>query len=147
MQRDRENEAREKADKEAARKRDQEIKVKLDEQLLEKREAKQRELQDNKKYIQMVMEQDQKANDDMKRKKIEQRTRDLEIQKYQRMQMGEPIEADKPELGSPSVSSITKRKNKLIKRQGGPMTADELRLNKSLLQEISHMKKKERDSY
>ena len=142
MQRDRENEAREKADKEAARKRDQEIKVKLDEQLLEKREAKQRELQDNKKYIQMVMEQDQKANDDMKRKKIEQRTRDLEIQKYQRMQMGEPIEADKPELGSPSVSSITKRK-----RQGGPMTADELRLNKSLLQEISHMKKKERDSY
>ena len=93
------------------------------------------------------MEQDQKANDDMKRKKIEQRTRDLEIQKYQRMQMGEPIEADKPELGSPSVSSITKRKNKLIKRQGGPMTADELRLNKSLLQEISHMKKKERDSY
>ena len=31
MQRDRENEAREKADKEAARKRDQEIKVKLDE--------------------------------------------------------------------------------------------------------------------
>lgn len=31
------------------------------------------------------MEQDQKHNNDIKRKKIEQRAKDLEIQKYQRM--------------------------------------------------------------
>lgn len=37
------------------------------------------------------MEQDQKANDDIRRKKIEQRARDLEIQKYQRMQMGDTV--------------------------------------------------------
>ena len=33
----------------------------------------------------MVMDQDQKANDDIKRKKIEQRAKVLEIQKFQRM--------------------------------------------------------------
>lgn len=91
----------------------------------------------------MVMEQDQKANDDMRRKKMEQRARDLEIQKYQRMQMGEVIEAD-PEMGSPSVASIPRRKRQ--GQIGGPMTTEELRLNKSLLYEISNLKKKERQS-
>lgn len=51
MQRDRENEAKEKAQKDAARKRDQDIRIQLDQQLQEKKEAKQRELVDNKKYI------------------------------------------------------------------------------------------------
>lgn len=50
-------------------------------------------------------------------------------------------EAD-PETGSPSVASVPRRKRQ--GQIGGPMTAEELRLNKSLLQEISNMKKKER---
>lgn len=40
IQRDRENEEKEKAQKEAARRRDQEIKVKLDQQLQEKKERR-----------------------------------------------------------------------------------------------------------
>lgn len=33
----------------------------------------------------MVIEQDQRANDDMKKKKLEKRAKDIEIQKYQKM--------------------------------------------------------------
>ena len=64
------------------------------------------------------------------------------------MQAGDFIEDDKTsiaQLGAPSITSITKKKRQ--GHVGGPMTSEELRLNKGLLVEISNMKKMERDAY
>lgn len=67
--------------------------------------------------------------------------------------MGELPDGDQTDLaslaqngnGAPSVISISKRKRQ--GQIGGPMTSEELRLNKNLLKEISSMKKMERDGY
>lgn len=50
------------------------------------------------------------------------------------MQAGDIVEDDKASvtlLGAPSISSINKKKRQ--GHVGGPMTAEELRINKSLL--------------
>ncbi len=59
---------REQAKIDAARKRDILIKETLDQQMQEKRDMKERELAKNKQFVQMVIDQDEKANKDKKEK-------------------------------------------------------------------------------
>ena len=60
IQKDREAEARERREKDAARMRDINLITELEEQVKQKEKAKQLELQQNQKYIQMVLQQDER---------------------------------------------------------------------------------------
>ena len=130
--------AEEDAKKEARRKRDQDIKKTLDAQMEEKRKRRHDEMEDNKKFVKMVIDSDETYNREQREK--EQRTfkKLQELQRFQRIQMGE-LPVDENAQGSVDASSITKRR----KRQavGGPMNLEEQRMNKNILKEISQMKR------
>lgn len=67
-QKDKIAEEKEKAQKLAARNRDIEIKKTLDIQMEEKRRYNELEQENNKKYVKMVIDRDEKDNQDMKEK-------------------------------------------------------------------------------
>lgn len=55
----------------------------------EKRRYNELEQENNKRFVKMVIDRDEKDNQDIKEKNQQALQRRIEIQKYQRLQMGE----------------------------------------------------------
>ena len=105
---------------------------------------KKMQMEDNKKFIQMVLDQDQSYNVAQKEKKKQLFEKQKDLQRFQRLQAGELVD---PEDGtSQSALKATSVGTKgmagrRLKAMGGPMQIEEIRMNKGLLKEISKMKK------
>lgn len=147
-QKDKQAEEREKAQKLAARNRDLEIRKTLDIQMEEKRRINELEKENNQRYVKMVIDRDEKDNQEMRHKNELALQRRIEIQKYQRLQMGELTQDDVSAGGGTTSIPMSiggKRRHGNSKAKlGGPMHLEEIRMNKNLLKEISRIKKQGR---
>eukprot|EP00347_Sterkiella_histriomuscorum_P005983 403354521 len=121
--------------KEQMRRKHQEIKEKLDQQMNEKKKQKEHESFVNDDYMKKWIDITEKDANERKQKEMEHKQKQREVQDFLLKQMGTEIHQD----GVPSVVSHTKRKPN--GKNSVPMTAEELRLNKQLLKEISKKKK------
>lgn len=102
------------------------------------------QMEDNKKFIQMVLDQDQSYNAAQKEKKKLMFMKQKELMRFQRLQAGELVdpEDDTSQSAMKATSIGTKAiAARRLKPVGGPMQIEEIRMNKGLLKEISKMKK------
>lgn len=146
QERDSKAEAAEKAKKAAARQRDIDIRKTLDHQLAEKKTALENEREGNKKFIKMVLDQDDSYNKLQREKAEATRKKAKELLAFQRVQAGEFIVEPATDNASSKYAPSTNAgavgwKRARSKGLGGPMNQEEIRMNKGLLKEISKMKK------
>ena len=106
----------------------------------EKKDLMMKEREENKKYIQMVLDKDERDRKEQKDKEASTRARLVELSKFQKVQAGEMI-IDDGNSAHGAVSSMVGSKLKKGKNIGGPMNLEEIRMNKGLLKEIAAMKK------
>ena len=107
----------------------------------EKRDIMLKEREENKKYIQMVLDKDERDRKNDKDKEANTRAKYQELQKFQRVQAGEIADFDA--ASAQALSSIVGGKSRKGKNIGGPMNLEEIRMNKGLLKEIAAMKKQQ----
>jgi hypothetical protein len=96
------------------------------------------ELQQNQKYIQMVISQDENDKRRQKEEEALAAKKRKEVQAIQVMQMGSNSPAQGPSDAATSYNSIARRGTANV---GSHMTVEELRINKGILREISRKKK------
>ena len=89
LERERKAEADEKHKKEAARQRDLDVRATLEKQLQEKRDLKQKELAENRKFIDMVLARDEADRKEQKEKQQKTFAQMKELARFQKIQMGE----------------------------------------------------------
>ena len=113
----------------------------------EKRRYNELEQENNKRFVKMVIDRDEKDNQDIKEKNQQALQRRIEIQKYQRLQMGE-FTSDEQSIGGATSIPMSiggkRRPGNSKAKLGGPMHLEEIRMNKNLLKEISKIKKQGR---
>lgn len=107
----------------------------------EKREQMQREREENKRYIQMVLDKDERDNREQKEKAESTRAKLVALQKFQKMQAGEEDVGSGSATGARSSVFNAASKGRRGKAVGGPMNLEEVRMNKQLLKEMAAMKK------
>lgn len=145
MQKDKEAEKADKLKKDRARQQNKKMLEALDKQINDKQKAKEIEVNNNQKYIKMIISLDE-SDKKMKRQQEEKAAlKRKEVQAIQRMQIAGVTSPD-----SKMVSDVASSLNSVLKRKGvnvgSHMSVEELRMNKGILKEISKKKRIEMGS-
>ena len=139
LQKDREAEKADKQKKDRARQQNIKMLEALDKQINEKQRLKEIEMQNNQKYIKMVINQDESEKKKQRDDEARAAAKRKQVQKEQMLQMAGVTSPDKASSDvASSLNSMLRRKGVNV---GSHMSIEELRINKGILKEISRKKK------
>ena len=120
------------------RKKYEEIRMKLDQQVQQKKAQKDHEFLVNDDHMKKWVELTDQQDNERRQKEEQNKLKKLEVKEYLLMQMGDEKVG---EVNGSVTSALAKKRGKQHSVGEGHMTAEELRLNKQLLKEISRKKK------